>query len=103
MKRPAEALSPMRRTAPMFVPIGVSSLRRCVAALWHFGAAVVCLRYFHEQDVVTGYNSFPGLDTRHRIAVVVLRNTFSWDDSIGGRLLVRLGRAQDHADGTPGS
>jgi CubicO group peptidase (beta-lactamase class C family) len=45
--------------------------------------------------VVAGYSSYLGLDTRHRIAVVALRNSFSWDESIGGRLLVRLGRAQD--------
>ena len=45
--------------------------------------------------VVAGYTSYLGLDTRHHIAVVVLRNTFSWDESIGGRLLVRLGQAQD--------
>jgi CubicO group peptidase (beta-lactamase class C family) len=45
--------------------------------------------------VVAGYSSYLGLDMRHRIAVVVLRNTFSWDESIGGRLLVRLAQAQD--------
>jgi CubicO group peptidase (beta-lactamase class C family) len=54
------------------------------------------------EGVVAGYTSFLGIDTRHRIAVVVLRNTFSWDDSIGGRLLVRLGRAHDHSANTPG-
>lgn len=45
--------------------------------------------------VVAGYTSYLGLDIRHHIAVVVLRNSFSWDESIGGRLLVRLGQAQD--------
>lgn len=49
--------------------------------------------------VVAGYSSYLGLDIRHHIAVVVLRNTFSWDESIGGRLLVRLGQAQDLSAG----
>ncbi|HXP13352.1 MAG TPA: serine hydrolase domain-containing protein [Stellaceae bacterium] len=49
--------------------------------------------------VVAGYTSYLGLDVRHRIAVVVLRNSFSWDESIGGRLLVRLGRARDGSAG----
>lgn len=49
--------------------------------------------------VVAGYSSYLGLDSRHHIAVVVLRNTFSWDESIGGRLLVRLDRAQDLSAG----
>lgn len=49
--------------------------------------------------VVAGYSSYVGLDVRHHIAVVVLRNTFSWDESIGGRLLVRLDRAQDLSAG----
>jgi CubicO group peptidase (beta-lactamase class C family) len=49
--------------------------------------------------VVAGYSSYLGLDVRHRIAIVVLRNSFSWDESIGGRLLVRLGRAQDRSAG----
>lgn len=45
--------------------------------------------------VVAGYTSYLGLDTRHRIAVVALQNSFNWDESVGGRLLVRLARAQD--------
>ena len=32
-------------------------------------------------------------------AIVVLRNSFNWDESIGSRLLVRLGQAQDHMTG----
>lgn len=45
--------------------------------------------------VVAGYTSYLGLDVGHRTAIVVLRNTFSWDESIGSRLLVRLAQAQD--------
>jgi CubicO group peptidase (beta-lactamase class C family) len=45
--------------------------------------------------VVAGYTSYLGLDIRHHIAVVALQNSFNWKESIGGRLLVRLGRAQD--------
>jgi CubicO group peptidase (beta-lactamase class C family) len=46
--------------------------------------------------VVAGYTSYLGLDLRHRTAIVVLRNSFNWDESIGSRLLIRLGQAQDH-------
>jgi CubicO group peptidase (beta-lactamase class C family) len=53
----------------------------------------------YMMGVVAGYTSYLGLDVRHRIAIVVLRNSFSWDESIGGRLLVRLGRAQDRSSG----
>lgn len=53
--------------------------------------------------VVAGYSSYLGLDLRHRTAVVVLRNSFSWDESIGGRLLVRLGRTLDNKAGGQGA
>jgi CubicO group peptidase (beta-lactamase class C family) len=49
----------------------------------------------HQIGVVAGYSSYLGLDIEHRTAVVVLQNTFNWDESIGSRLLVRMGRAQD--------
>jgi CubicO group peptidase (beta-lactamase class C family) len=53
-------------------------------------------RISHQIGVVAGYSSYLGLDVEHRTAVVVLENTFNWDESIGSRLLVRMARAQDH-------
>jgi CubicO group peptidase (beta-lactamase class C family) len=49
----------------------------------------------YELGIVAGYTSYLGLDLRHGTAVVVLQNTFNWDESVGTRLLVRLGAAQD--------
>jgi CubicO group peptidase (beta-lactamase class C family) len=52
-------------------------------------------RIAHQIGIVAGYSSYLGLDVEHRTAVVVLENTFNWDESIGSRLLVRMARAQD--------
>ncbi|MGB1580062.1 MAG: serine hydrolase domain-containing protein [Nevskiales bacterium] len=40
---------------------------------------------------VAGYSSYIGLDAANQLAVVVLQNSFNWDDEIGHRLLLRLG------------
>jgi CubicO group peptidase (beta-lactamase class C family) len=52
-------------------------------------------RITHQLGIVAGYTGYLGLDVAHRTAVVVLQNTFNWNESIGSRLLVRMGRAQD--------
>jgi CubicO group peptidase (beta-lactamase class C family) len=49
----------------------------------------------YQIGTVAGYSSYLGVDPTHRTAVVVLRNSFEWDASIGHKLLVRLGRAED--------
>jgi CubicO group peptidase (beta-lactamase class C family) len=59
-------------------------------------------RIAHEIGIVAGYTSYLGLDVTHRTAVVVLQNTFNWDESVGSRLLIRLAHAQDRwKDGPP--
>ena len=40
--------------------------------------------------VVAGYSSYIGLDVDKRTAVVVLQNSFNWDNSVGQKLLLRL-------------
>jgi CubicO group peptidase (beta-lactamase class C family) len=55
----------------------------------------------HQIGVVAGYTSYLGLDVEHRTAVVVLQNTFNWNESVGSRLLVRMARAQDRWKGGP--
>jgi hypothetical protein len=39
---------------------------------------------------VAGYSSYIGLDVDKRTAVVVLQNSFNWDNSVGQNLLLRL-------------
>mgnify|MGYP000288947812 CR=1 FL=1 len=43
---------------------------------------------------VAGYSSYLGLDMDNQHAVVVLQNSFNWDDKVGHRLLIRLHGAQ---------
>jgi len=52
-------------------------------------------RIAYQLGIVAGYTGYLGLDLKHRTAVVVLQNTFNWDESVGGKLLIRLARAQD--------
>ena len=40
--------------------------------------------------LVAGYTSYLGLDVEHRTAVVVLQNSFNWDNTVGNNLLLRL-------------
>jgi hypothetical protein len=40
--------------------------------------------------LVAGYTSYLGLDVAHRTAVVVLQNSFNWDNTVGHNLLLRL-------------
>ena len=54
-------------------------------------------RITHELGIVAGYTGYLGLDVKHKMAVVVLQNTFNWDESVGTRLLVRLAMARDRA------
>jgi CubicO group peptidase (beta-lactamase class C family) len=58
------------------------------------------LRVTYKKGVVAGYSGFIGLEPQSPLAVVVLCNTFTWDDRIGYNLLSRLARAA--APGRPG-
>jgi len=59
----------------------------------YFDNGRVTLLYKH--GMVSGYNSYIGLNVNKRIAVVVLSSNFNWDDKIGHNLLLRL------SDGLP--
>jgi CubicO group peptidase (beta-lactamase class C family) len=50
------------------------------------------LKVTYKQGVMSGYSSYIGLNVEARIAVVVLYNTFSWDDKAGHNLVLRLAR-----------
>ena len=45
-----------------------------------------------KQGVMAGYTGYLGMDTEAHIAVVVLYNTFSWDEKVGHNLVLRLSR-----------
>jgi CubicO group peptidase (beta-lactamase class C family) len=49
----------------------------------------------YEVGFVGGYSSYLGIDIRHKTAVVVLQNSFNWDNSLGHRMLVRLRRLDE--------
>jgi CubicO group peptidase (beta-lactamase class C family) len=53
----------------------------------------------YQIGVVAGYTSYLGLDVEHKTAVVVLQNSFNWDNSLGPKLLLRLAHLPNH-DGT---
>ncbi len=50
------------------------------------------LKVTYKQGVVAGYSGYIGMDAEARVAVVVLYNTFSWDEKIGHNLILRLAR-----------
>lgn len=48
------------------------------------------LAIHYKHGMVSGYHGYIGLNPRTSIAVVVLCNTFSWEDRIGHNLVLRL-------------
>jgi len=39
------------------------------------------------------------MDLKHKTAIVVLQNSFNWDNTIGHRMLLRMAESQDAAGG----
>ena len=46
-----------------------------------------------KDGMVSGYHAYIGLDLDTHVAVVVLSNTFCWDEKVGHNLLLRLSEA----------
>ncbi|MDY7579797.1 serine hydrolase domain-containing protein [Herbaspirillum sp. RTI4] len=46
----------------------------------------------YQIGVVAGYTAYVGIDIGHKTAVVVLKNSFEWDNRIGHQLLLSLRR-----------
>ncbi len=44
----------------------------------------------YQIGVVAGYTSYLGIDSTHHTAVVVLQNSFNWDNTVGHKLLLGL-------------
>ena len=51
----------------------------------------LAVTYVH--GMVSGYSAYMGMDTDHGIAVIVLSNSFNWDDKVGHNLVIRLSEA----------
>nr|WP_249412602.1 serine hydrolase [Erwinia rhapontici] len=52
----------------------------------------------YQSGFIGGYASYIGMDLKHKTAIVVLQNSFNWDNTIGHRMLLRMAENQD----TPG-
>ncbi|MGB9097739.1 serine hydrolase domain-containing protein [Erwinia sp.] len=52
----------------------------------------------YQSGFIGGYASYIGMDIKHRTAIVVLQNSFNWDNDIGHRMLLRLADRDDHAE-----
>lgn len=49
----------------------------------------------YQSGFIGGYASYIGMDIKHRTAIVVLQNSFNWDNDIGHRMLLRLATEKD--------
>jgi CubicO group peptidase (beta-lactamase class C family) len=45
---------------------------------------------FYQYGVNSGHTTFVGIDTQHQLAVVVMQDTFNWNETIGRELLRRM-------------
>ncbi len=54
-----------------------------------------------KHGMVSGYYSYLGLDVQRQVGVVVLANSFSWDDRIGHNLVLRLSRWAEASTAKP--
>ncbi|AOR63254.1 serine hydrolase domain-containing protein [Pectobacterium wasabiae] len=50
----------------------------------------------YQVGYIGGYSSYIGLDRHNRIAVVVLQNSFNWDNNLGHTLISRIGQAMHY-------
>lgn len=53
----------------------------------------------YQSGFIGGYASYIGMDLKHKTAIVVLQNSFNWDNTIGHRMLLRMAESQDAAGG----
>jgi hypothetical protein len=60
------------------------------------------VKIIYMHGMVSGYDAYIGMDADTQSAVVVLCNSFNWDDRIGHNLLLRLSGAVRGASGRSG-
>ncbi|UDQ80930.1 beta-lactamase family protein [Erwinia rhapontici] len=53
----------------------------------------------YQSGFIGGYASYIGMDLKHKTAIVVLQNSFNWDNTIGHRMLLRMAESQDAPGG----
>jgi len=44
----------------------------------------------YQIGIVAGYTSYLGIDSKHKTAVVIMQNSFNWDNTAGHKLLLYL-------------
>ncbi len=66
------------------------------AALGWLGYSAYGQTLLYQSGFIGGFSSYIGLDKRHGNAIVVLQNSFNWQNDIGHRLLLRMAVASDH-------
>lgn len=66
------------------------------AALGWLGNHIYGQDIIYQSGFIGGYASYIGMDRRHGNAIVVLQNSFNWDNDIGHRMLLRMAQAADN-------
>ncbi|MEO3989809.1 serine hydrolase domain-containing protein [Pseudocitrobacter cyperus] len=66
------------------------------AALGWLGYSAYGQTLLYQSGFIGGYSSYIGLDKQHGNAIVVLQNSFNWQNDIGHRLLLRMAVASEH-------
>ncbi len=49
----------------------------------------------YQSGFIGGFSSYIGMDQRLKTAVVVLQNSFNWNNNIGHRMLLRMAKSSD--------
>lgn len=49
----------------------------------------------YQSGFIGGFSSYIGMDKRLKTAVVVLQNSFNWNNNIGHRMLLRMAKSSD--------
>lgn len=52
----------------------------------------------YQSGFIGGFASYIGMDLKHQTAIVVLQNSFNWDNDIGHRMLLRMAESRDHPE-----
>ena len=91
--------SPMFRLLNDTMHVRVPQAQNATGIAWfvnHVDGEVIT----YQEGLIGGFSSYLGLDRAHDTAVVVFRNSFNWDFSVGQRLLIRMAKAAE-IDGHP--
>nr|WP_024966860.1 hypothetical protein [Pantoea sp. IMH] len=79
----------------------VASAKNDAAALAWLSNQINGQQRVCQSGFIGGYASYIGKDIRHKNAIVVLQNSFNWDNDIGHRMLLRLAETADRKGQCP--